>query len=177
MKPFVYCPYCRTDLVTEFQEGQPRERCPGCGEWFYRNSKPCAGALVSDDQGRLLLARRAIAPFQGRWDLPGGYLEEGEHPEAGALREVREETGLQVRITGFGGLYMDTYGEGGVHTLNVFYEAEVEGAIPATLQPKDDVSELAWFAPDALPLEDFSFENGKQAIADWRARRAPPGGA
>ncbi len=171
MKAFRYCPYCRTDLVTEHQEGQDRQRCPGCGEWFYRNSKPCAGALVVDGQGRLLLARRAIEPFKGKWDIPGGYLEDGEHPEAGAIREVLEETGLRVRITGFGGIYMDTYGAAGVSTLNVFYDAEVDGDIPGTLAAQDDVSELAWFAPEALPLEDFSFENGKRAIADWIARR------
>ncbi|MNR89855.1 Bifunctional NMN adenylyltransferase/Nudix hydrolase [compost metagenome] len=171
MKAFRYCPHCRTDLVTEHQEGHDRLRCPGCGEMFYRNSKPCAGALVVDGQGRLLLARRAIEPFKGLWDIPGGYLEEGEHPEAGALREVLEETGLKVRITAFVGIYMDTYGANGVSTLNVFYEAEVAGELPETLTAKDDVSELAWFDPDDLPLGEFSFENGKQAIADWVARR------
>lgn len=171
MKVFRFCPYCRMDLVTERQEGHDRQRCPGCGEIFYKNSKPCAGALVVDAQGRLLLARRAIEPFKGRWDIPGGYLEEGEHPEAGAIREVLEETGLQVRITDFVGIYMDTYGESGVSTLNVFYEAEVVGEIPETLEGQDDVSELAFFAIDALPMAEFSFENGKQAIKDWLSRR------
>jgi ADP-ribose pyrophosphatase YjhB (NUDIX family) len=136
---------------------------------FYENAKPCAGALVSDDAGRLLLAKRAIQPFFGMWDIPGGYLEAGEHPEEGAIREVREETGLEVRITGFGGIYMDTYGASGVSTLNVFYEAQVVGG---QLKALDDVSELAWFEPGALPLDAFSFENGKQAIRDWLARRA-----
>ncbi|MNY11350.1 hypothetical protein D3C86_1443740 [compost metagenome] len=105
------------------------------------------------------------------WDIPGGYLEDGEHPEAGALREVLEETGLKVRLTAFVGIYMDTYGANGVSTLNVFYEAEVAGELPEPLTAKDDVSELAWFDPDDLPLGEFSFENGKQAIADWVARR------
>jgi ADP-ribose pyrophosphatase YjhB (NUDIX family) len=172
MKPFRYCPYCREALVTERHEGLDRQRCPGCGEWFYRNSKPCAGALVVDGRGRLLLARRAIAPFEGHWDLPGGYLEDGEHPEAGAVREVLEETGLAVRVTGFVGIYMDTYGEGGASTLNIFYSAEVIGEAPETLEAKDDVAELAWFPLDALPLDDFSFENGKRAITDWRARQS-----
>ncbi|MNY56546.1 hypothetical protein D3C86_1926370 [compost metagenome] len=87
------------------------------------------------------------------------------------MREVREETGLEVRLTGFGGIYMDTYGEGGVSTLNVFYEAQVVGG---ALSAQDDVSELAWFAPEALPFSAFSFENGKQAIRDWLARRGHP---
>ncbi|MNX46447.1 NUDIX domain protein [compost metagenome] len=118
-------------------------------------------------QGRLLLARRAFEQFKGRRDIPGSYLEESEQPKTGALREVL----LKVRITAFVGIYMDTYGANGVSTLNVFYEAEVAGELPETLTAKDDVSELAWFDPDDLPLGEFSFENGKQAIADWVARR------
>ncbi|HEY9900665.1 MAG TPA: NUDIX hydrolase [Pantanalinema sp.] len=165
---FRYCPHCRAELSLRAIEGRDRTFCPACQAVFYENSKPCAGALVSDGEGRLLLARRAIAPFLGLWDIPGGYLEAGEHPEAGAVREVREETGLEVAITGFGGIYMDTYGEGGVSTLNAFYEARVVGG---ALSAQDDVSELAWFAPGDVPLDAFSFENGKQAIRDWLARR------
>ncbi|MBO9542017.1 NUDIX hydrolase [bacterium] len=163
-----YCPHCRAELAVRVIEGRDRTHCPACGTVFYENSKPCAGALVSDAEGRLLLARRAIQPFFGLWDIPGGYLEDGEHPAEGAVREIREETGLEVRLTGFGGIYMDTYGESGVSTLNVFYEAEVVGGALSAL---DDVSELAWFAPTELPLDAFSFENGKQAIKDWLARR------
>lgn len=165
---FTYCPHCRTELVTRPIEELERLYCPACDVVFYRNSKPCAGALVTDAEGKLLLTRRAVEPFKGRWDLPGGYLEDGEHPEAGALRELREETGLNVRITGFGGIYMDTYGAGGVSTLNIFYEAEVVSGEAAS---QGDVCELGWFAPDALPLGAFSFENGQRAIADWLVRR------
>lgn len=169
-KAFTYCPYCRTALETRPIEGLDRHYCPGCGEVFYRNSKPCAGALVTNEAGQLLLTRRAVEPFKGCWDLPGGYLEDGEHPEAGALREILEETGLVVRITGFGGLYMDTYGAGGVSTLNIFYEAEV---VSGQATGQGDVAELGWFEPDALPLDAFSFENGRHAIADWLKRRGP----
>ncbi|HEY9855898.1 MAG TPA: NUDIX domain-containing protein [Stenomitos sp.] len=167
-KAFSYCPYCRTELGSRTIEDLERQYCPGCGEVFYRNSKPCAGALVSDAEGRLLLTRRAVEPFKGKWDLPGGYLEDGEHPEAGAIRELREETGLTIRITGLGGIYMDTYGAGGVSTLNLFYDAEVVSGEEAS---RGDVSELGWFAPDELPLSDFSFENGRRAIFDWLTRR------
>lgn len=167
-KAFTYCPYCRSELATRPMEGIERQVCPGCDAVFYRNSKPCAGALVADSRGRLLLTRRAIEPFKGKWDLPGGYLEEGEHPEAGAIRELREETGLEVRITGFGGIYMDTYGAGGVSTLNIFYEAEI---VSGEATSDGDVSELGWFAPEELPFDHFSFENGRLAIRDWLTRR------
>lgn len=164
---FRYCPYCRHELALRELEGQARTFCPGCDTIFYRNSKPCAGVLLSDGAGRLLLTRRAIEPFKGQWDLPGGYLEEGEHPEAAAIREVREETGLEIRITGFGGIYMDTYGALGASTLNIFYDACVTGG---RLQSQDDVSEVRWFEPAALPVDSFAFENGRRAIADWLKR-------
>jgi 8-oxo-dGTP diphosphatase len=58
----------------------------------------CAGAVVRDDDGRLLLVRRGRPPAQGRWSLPGGRIEPGETAAEAAAREVQEETGLEVEI-------------------------------------------------------------------------------
>ena len=58
---------------------------------------PCVGAVVHDAAGRLLLVRRAHDPHRGSWSLPGGRIEAGETPEQAVVREVREETGLDVR--------------------------------------------------------------------------------
>src|SRR5262245_14109960 len=84
------CPRCATRL--EHRETHPH--CPACGSEYYANSAPCVSALIEDSEGRLLLARRAVEPFVGRWDCPGGFLEEGEHPLDGLRRELLEETGL-----------------------------------------------------------------------------------
>ena len=59
---------------------------------------PCIGAVVFDDQGRLLLVQRANPPAQGLWSLPGGRKKPGETAEQGVVREVLEETGLTVRV-------------------------------------------------------------------------------
>lgn len=59
---------------------------------------PCVGAIVFDDRGRLLLVKRAHPPAQGQWSLPGGRQESGESAADGVVREVREETGLEVRV-------------------------------------------------------------------------------
>ena len=58
---------------------------------------PCVGAVVHDASGRLLLVRRGRPPHAGFWSLPGGRIEPGESPEQAVEREVREETGLEVR--------------------------------------------------------------------------------
>jgi 8-oxo-dGTP diphosphatase len=115
----------------------------------YAHSSVAASALVRDETGRLLLTRRARAPYLGKWDLPGGFVHEGEHPLDAIRRELREETGLDVEPERFVGVWMDRYGEGGrgEHTLNLYWTARAEGdAVPA-----DDVSEVGWFAPDELP--------------------------
>ena len=57
---------------------------------------PCVGAVVLDAAGRLLLIRRGHDPHRGLWSLPGGRIEAGESPEQAVVREVREETGLDV---------------------------------------------------------------------------------
>lgn len=163
--PFRYCPYCRAELITRHVEHLDRQVCPGCDEIFYRNAKPCAGALVIDDRGRILLTRRGVAPFKDHWDLPGGFLEEDEDPAVGARREVLEETGLEVELTGLVGIFVDSYGPVGSATFNVFYTARVVGG---TAEAHDDVSELAWVRPEAIAWEQFAFQNGRQAIEAWQ---------
>ena len=162
-----FCPGCGGAVIARVGESGVRFHvCPGCGLGQYNNSRPCAGALVEAD-GRLLLVRRGVEPYKGWWDIPGGFLDPGEHPEAGAVREVREETGLEIRLTSLLGVFMDTYGDdSGIYTLNVMYLAEPIGG---TARPADDAIEVGWFAPDELP-SDIAFRNGQEATNSWRTR-------
>jgi 8-oxo-dGTP diphosphatase len=98
----------------------------------------------------VLLARRAGEPFRGYWDLPGGFLDEGEHPLDGIRRELLEETGLEVEPEDFVGVWMDRYGtaEDSHATLNLYWTARVVSGEP---KAADDVSEIAWFLRDELP--------------------------
>lgn len=143
------------------------QHCGQCDGWHFHNSKPCAGALVIQD-GRVLLAQRGVEPFKGYWDIPGGFLEAGEHPEAGAVRELLEETGLEVRLTYLLGTYMDTYGDGNFYTLNIYYVAEIVSGGP---KATDDVAALEWFGMDELP-KDFAFVHEHQVMADLAIRLA-----
>ena len=54
--------------------------CPDCGFRAYASAKPTASAACLDDDGRVLFSRRAGDPFAGKWDLPGGFIDEEEHP-------------------------------------------------------------------------------------------------
>lgn len=165
-----YCPRCRSGLAGN----ELRRSCPECGFVAYASSKPTAGALCEDGEGRVLLARRAHEPFLGRWDIPGGFLEEGEDPLDGMRRELREETGLEVEPLDYLGAWMDRYGGDSTAeaTLNMYWTARVLRGEP---RAADDVSELAWFAADELPSADeLAFENVPLVLSAWRDRYASP---
>ena len=159
-----YCSECATELP-----GDPPVTCPSCGVTHYENAKPCGGALVTDDDGRLLLIRRAHDPFDGHWDIPGGFCELRELPEAAAVREVREETGLEIETGGLLGMWLDDYGDTGVVTLNVYFHARAVGGTLAL--EVGEVAEIGWFAADELPGE-LAFPDHERLVLDaWRRTR------
>jgi ADP-ribose pyrophosphatase YjhB (NUDIX family) len=169
-----HCPRCGCGLRFGPVAGEDRDRlhCPGCDLVLYENAAPTASAVVVDAQGRVMLTRRALEPARDMWDLPGGFVEAGEHPEDAVRRELREETGLAVELDGLLGIWCDRYG-GGVHTLNLHYLAHpVSGAQRAG----SDVSEIAWFAPESLPARShIAFENCSAALAEYRRRESVKG--
>lgn len=102
-----------------------------------------------------MLIKRATEPYQGDWDIPGGFIDFGEHPEEAAKREVYEETGLRVRITGLLGIWMDEYGSAPAaelreSTLNIYYHAVLETNCIET-RNATEVVEIGWFTPEKLP--------------------------
>jgi len=144
-----FCPACGAQLARDAPV-----RCAKCGRSHWRNPKPCAGALVVDAQ-RLLFVRRAHDPWCGLWDIPGGFCAIGEHPIETAVREVREETGLAIAITGFLGIWLDEYeqataGEPPETTLNLYYHAVPLGGVAVVADPAE-VAEVGWFPRDGLP--------------------------
>jgi 8-oxo-dGTP diphosphatase len=144
-----------------------RVECPACGFRNYASSKPTSSALCVDDEGRVLLSRRAIPPDEGRWDFPGGFLEEGEHPLDGARRELKEEAGVEIEPLDLVGIWMDRYGGdgSGAATLNFYWTARIVAGDP---EPADDVAELRWFAPDEIPQDELAFGHLDQVLAAWQ---------
>ena len=164
LRSWRWCPRCRAELV----HGEGQVDCRSCGFAWYANSQPTSSAIVRDAEGRILLARRALEPDQGKWDLPGGFMDEGEHPRAAAIRELREETGLEIDPLDLVAVEVDAYGEDedAPSTLNLYWSARVVSGEP---EPADDVSELRWFRPDELPPDDeLAFQVNARLLARFR---------
>jgi ADP-ribose pyrophosphatase YjhB (NUDIX family) len=142
--------------------------CPACGAEFWRNPKPCGGALVVHE-GTVLLVRRAHEPGRGSWDIPGGFCNADEHPADTAVREVYEETGLDIEPTELLGMWMDVYGDGDPPetTLNIYYLAVTRD--PTSTRPNSEVTEIGWFAPHELPSE-LAFEHEQAVLDAWWSR-------
>lgn len=112
---------------------------------------PAACAVVTDEDGRVLLVRRGRAPERGSWSVPGGRVETGETFEQAAARETFEETGLHVRVgRELWALQVPT-GDGRTYEIRDFAAVVIDGV----LAPGDDADEVRWVRPDeldALPL-------------------------
>lgn len=145
--------------------------CPSCGLAVYATPAPTASAIVLDGDGRLLLARRAGAPGEGLWDLPGGFMDEGEEPLETLRRELREEAGVEVAPGEFLDGLPDRYGKEGGWTINLYWTARIESGEPAA---SDDVAAFAWFRPGELPPEqDFAFANTVEILRRYGAKFSP----
>jgi mutator protein MutT len=175
MRDWRHCPRCAADLERRVPAGDDEERlvCPSCGLVLYENPAPTAGAIVNDRDGRIMLVRRAIEPFKGKWDVPGGFIKPGEDGDDAVRRELAEELGVEVLVGAAAEVIADTYGADAVPTLNIFYLARVVRGEPA---PADDVAEIAWFAADELPpASEIAFPCVRQVLA--RRRGEPEAGS
>lgn len=139
--------------------------CKSCGKRFYINSSPTASAIPIKD-GKILLAKRAIKPNKGKYDFIGGFLNKGEGPEKGVVREAKEESGLDIKVINILGIYMDKYEHQGesINTINIYYIAHVVGGKE---NPQDDVASLHWFSVDKLPTK-MAFNHQKKVLQDFR---------
>src|SRR5262249_53936355 len=143
--------------VWRMESGRERPSCPRCGFIHYEDPKLVAVGIIPIE-GRLVLGRRAINPRLGYWSFPSGYVNRGEAVDDAMVREVREETCLQVQVTGLLGLYSESNNP---IVLAVFVARHVGGELAVG----DEVSEVGLFGPRELP--ELAFPNDQRILADW----------
>lgn len=158
MIQYNFCPKCGNSID---KTSEP-PHCSDCATTYYRNAKPCASVLPIRD-GKVLLAKRGRDPYKDAYDIIGGFMEADELPEVAALREAKEETGLDMKIISLLGIYSGRYGKDGDFVLDIQYITEITDG---KMQAQDDVAELKWFNLDDLPLHHEIFQNTKDALRD-----------
>ena len=158
-----FCQQCGGTTTEREVDRRLRPVCDACGAVTYLDPK-LAVALVIGRAGHLLLGVRAAHTRNpGTWSFPAGFVERGEKVEDAAIREAREESGVDVRLGPLLGLFSET----GEPVVLAAYAAEPRDPAAEPVAG-DDLLEVRWFPLDALP--PFAFPHDARIVAAWLAR-------
>ncbi|HOJ42536.1 MAG TPA: NUDIX hydrolase [Syntrophorhabdaceae bacterium] len=161
MNSKTYCYYCGSRLKEEFIEGKIRQICSRCNKIHYENPLPVASVILSNNHREVLLVKRAHEPYKDMWCFPIGFAEVGESIEDAALRELKEETGLEgkiIQLVDVSSHINPIYGE----LLIVSFEAEKTGGIET---PGDDAKDCKYFPINSLPK--LAFDSQEKAVKTY----------
>jgi len=147
--------------VGETVEEKKGLQCPKCDTVVkeFRNPFPTVDIIIEQEKGVVLILRRN-EPL--KWAIPGGFCDYGESLEVAAVREAREETGLEVELIEQFYTYSDPRRDPRQHNITTVYIARSKGG---TLQAQDDAQEIGVFSEDALPT-DLAFDHD-QMLKDY----------
>ena len=163
-----FCPKCGAALEKRSLRAADPERlvCTACEFVFYLDPKVAVGTIIRMPDARLVLVRRAIEPGYGLWVFPGGYVDRGEELSAAAIREAREESGLDVALDGL----VNIYSYPGTAPIIVVYAAT---ALSGELCADDECLEARLFHADDIPWDALAFRSTTEALRDYlRQQRA-----
>jgi 8-oxo-dGTP diphosphatase len=160
--PYRHCPQCGGALESKLlrQGDPPRLVCSACGFVFYLDPKVAVGTIITDASGHIVMVRRAIEPGYGLWVFPGGYVDRGEEVTIAAIREAREEAGIDVRLDGL----VNIYSYPGRPLIIIVYTASILGG---ELRIDDESLELQLFAASDLPWDELAFQSTRDALRDF----------
>ena len=167
--PYRFCVACGGSLeLRTLKDSEPQRLvCTACSFVFYLDPKVAVGTIIRAGDSRLVLVRRAIEPGYGLWVFPGGYVDRGEELTSAAIREAREECGLDVQLDGL----INIYSYAGRPMVIVVYAASVLGG---ELCSDDECLEAKLFTPDEIPWESLAFRSTHEALRDYLAGRIQP---
>jgi ADP-ribose pyrophosphatase YjhB (NUDIX family) len=162
-KAYPHCPHCREELTRREEGGRVRPVCSACGFVQYLNPAPGAGVILRRGD-KVCLVRRKFPPKQGEWTLPTGFMEWNEDVETTAVRETREETGLEVRLTGLFAANSGVLPPDRPVVVIFFTAREIGGELRAG----DDAAEVGFFTLDDLP-GPIAFATHRKVLRDLGA--------
>ena len=165
-RPYSFCPLCGGDLELRSLKASEPDRlvCRRCGFVFYLDPKVAVGTIIQDEQRQIVLVRRAIEPGYGQWVFPGGYVDRGEDVRMAAVREAREEAGLDVRLDHLINVY--SY-PGRAPVIIVFAATMIGGCLGCD----DEGLEARFFAPETIPWAELAFRSTHEALREFLGKR------
>ena len=157
-----FCPACGGPLETRSLKASDPDRlvCAACGFVFYLDPKVAVGTIITTADSRLVLVRRAIEPGYGLWVFPGGFVDRGEELTTAAIREAREESGLDVRLDRL----VNIYSYPSAPVIIVVYAAT---ALSGELCGDEECLEAKLFRADDLPWDELAFQSTREALRDY----------
>ena len=149
-----FCPKCGSNQFITNDKGRSF-KCEGCTFHYYLNNSAAVACLIFNDEGKLLLARRAIEPAKGMLDLPGGFVEPMESAEAAVIREIKEELGVLVTNMVYLGSFPNeyVYSDFSVFTVDLAFICKVDQL--SVIVPADDVSDVEFILPHEVKAEEL----------------------
>ena len=157
---FRYCPRCSSKLGDPGNDSGAR--CSNCERTWYHNAAPTAGCVLVRD-GKALVTKRAREPEQGRYDIPGGFLDPEEDPVTALKREVEEELSMKVDVTldDLVQAVPHRYGAEGDWVLALGFVARSFSGEPS---PRDDVAEARWVSAAEVDSIDFAWDHDRDLV-------------
>jgi ADP-ribose pyrophosphatase YjhB (NUDIX family) len=165
-RPYSFCPLCGGGLELRLLKTSEPERlvCISCGFVFYLDPKVAVGTIIRDPNDHIVLVRRAIEPGYGKWVFPGGFVDRGEQVLDAAVREAREETGLQIRVDRL----LNVYSYPGLAPVIIVYVATMLGGCLAC---DDESLEAQFFPPEKIPWNELAFRSTVEALREFLGGR------
>ena len=155
-----YCQVCGHAMEHRQTYGKLRPVCPACGFIYFADPKVAAVAFIEQDD-RVLLVQRARNPERGKWALPAGYIDYGEDPRAACIREVREETGLEIAISRL--IAVESGPQEFGASIVIIFRGNVIGG---DARAQDDADALMWYTAHD-PLPELAFESTHTMLGFW----------
>jgi NAD+ diphosphatase len=160
LKLFKYCPKCgsKTKNIEHDEQVMPTCQNESCGFILWQNSKPAVAVMIRDDKERVLMTKRGIAPDKGKLDMPGGFVMFGEQLEEAAIRETKEEVGVDIEVIKCLGHWVDgyKYQEVDDYSFIVVMKARI---VSGEVKPADkrEIADIEWVDPTKVDKSRLAF--------------------
>ena len=165
LRVFKYCPSCGKQALAA--DSEKSLKCNNCGFLYFINAAAAVAGIITDRSSKLLLTIRKNEPYKGKYDLPGGFIDQWEKAEDALKREIKEELNLEIielqYFTSFPNEYL--FKDVLYNTLDITYQCKVRDFSP--ILARDDISGFDFVNPSELNMEDVGAASMKGIIKQY----------